>query len=129
MTNEINISSSLNRIFNSFGITYTFEGNEVPVKFGRLEDEGKLNEKVVTRIYIELIGPDGSTNNAIFGLITKPVNKAEIIGLTLVEEFESLNGKRQIWINEKALPFVRITVPSNVSNLIFDDPSGQKREN
>jgi hypothetical protein len=123
MTNEFNLSSSLNRIFNSFGIIYSYEGYEIPVKFGRLENEGELNEKVVTRIYIELIGPDGSTNNAIFGLITKPVNNAELIGLTLVEEFESMNGKRQIWINDKALPYVRVTVPSNVLNLIYDDPT------
>jgi hypothetical protein len=122
MTNEFNLSSSLNRIFNSFGIIYSYEGYEIPVKFGRLENEGELNAKVVTRIYIELIGPDGTTNNAIFGLITKPVNNAELIGLTLVEEFESLNGKRQIWINDKALPYVRVTVPSKVANLIYEDP-------
>lgn len=123
MTNEFNLSSSLKRIFNSFGIIYSYEGYEIPVKFGRLENEGELNEKVVTRIYIELIGPDGSTNNAIFGLITKPVNSAELIGLTLVEEFESLSGTRQIWINDKALPYVRVTVPSNVLNLIYEDPT------
>ena len=127
MINEFSLSSNLNRIFNSFGIIYSFEGNEIPVKFGRLENEGKLNEKVVSRIYIELIGPDGATNNAIFGLITKPVNKAEIIGLTLVEEFEGLNGKRQIWINDKALPYVRVTIPSNMPNLIYEEADDLKK--
>ncbi len=122
MTNNFNLSSSLNRIFNSLGIIYTYEGHEIPVKFGRLENEGNLNEKVVSRIYIELIGPDGSTNNAIFGLITKPVNNGEIIGLTLVEDFESRDGKRQIWINDKALPYVRVTIPSNMPNLIYEEP-------
>jgi len=129
MANEFNLTSSLNRIFNSFGIIYSYEGYEIPVKFGRLENEGEPNEKVVTRIYIELIGPDGSTNNAIFGLITKPVNKAELIGLTFVKEFDTLSGKRQIWINDKALPYVRVTVPSNVANLIYEEPKNLgKRE-
>jgi len=71
MDRETGLSVNLNQILNSFGIIYTYDGCQIPVKYGRLEQEGELNDKVAARIYIQLIGPDGGTKNAVFGLITK----------------------------------------------------------
>ncbi len=122
MDREKGISVNLSQILNSFGIIYTYEGCQIPVKYGRLEQEGELHKKVVSRIYIQLIGPDGTTKNAIFGLITKPVNRAEMLELTLTAEFRCEKGKRQIWINNGALPFVRVTVPSHMPVLEYQDP-------
>lgn len=122
MDREKGLSVNLNQILNSFGIIYTYEDSQIPVKYGRLEQEGELNPKVVSRIYIQLIGPDGGTKNAVFGLITKPVTKAEMLELTLAGEFRCERGKRQIWINNGALPFVRVTVPSHMPVLTYKDP-------
>lgn len=99
-------------IIKSIGITFSDDGESVPVKMGRLEFMGQLHSKVVSQLYLEIMTMGGMPHYAVVGAVTRVLKKSEVTEMHLAGEFLSATGKMQIWINNDFCENVRVVIPS-----------------
>ena len=115
--------SELEKIFSSLSIWMIDNENTIPLKIGLLKNSKPLHRSVVAHIFLDILTPNGTNMESIFGLITKPIPKEIVVGLEKAAEFNTDKGRRFIWLYPEDIEYVKITIPSKIDNIHFDEQS------
>ena len=113
-------------------ISYTDEnGVRLPIKYGPVEWSAPLHDKIIDRIYVEIMTTGGVPLTKVLGVITRPTGEGEVKNMLFKGKFFNIREREfnEIWINEEVDANMLVIIPPELQIDPMEKQSGTTRRN